>query len=283
MSKPEPDDFPQDQEQLERFIDGLMTPEEESTFLDSLDKPEEAINQRERQSEIDASLRRMFKFEPIEQQELIDQIAASPQLTADSNTARNDASPENSAANLYHAESARSPDPASKVDSRRSSLVKLALAASLLVATGLALWNFSNLGGITAHFEPRSLAKLYQETIERGYRPYYNCEDDQRFADTFMARQGKSLALTQMPEGTRMLGLSYLGGISRTTTAMLGEVNSQPVMVFVDIAENREQIVDSTQSEPNLNVFVEEKFGLVFCEVTPLESSTMIQYFVESK
>ena len=82
-----------------------------------------------------------------------------------------------------------------------------------------------------------------------------------------------------MPQGTRMLGLSYPGGISRNTTAMLGEVDGKQVMVFVDDADNRDQVIASVDQDSNLNVFPVEKNGLVFCEVTPLSDPKMIQYF----
>ena len=100
-----------------------------------------------------------------------------------------------------------------------------------------------------------------------------------RFADTFEVRHGHRLALSEMPPGTRMLGISYPGGISPNTTAMLGEVDGTPVMVFVDDAANRDQVIESVEQGLDLNVFLVEENGLIFCEVTPLDSARMIQHF----
>ncbi len=82
-----------------------------------------------------------------------------------------------------------------------------------------------------------------------------------------------------MPDDRRMLGLSYLGGMSRDGVAMLSEVEGKRVIVFVDRgdASGIEKAIEST--DPSLNVFVERKFGLVFAEVTPLDSAGLIEYF----
>jgi hypothetical protein len=76
-----------------------------------------------------------------------------------------------------------------------------------------------------------------------------------------------------MPAGSRMLGLAYTGGLSRETTAMLSYVDDQPVMVFVDKAQN--DLHDVAAPDGKLNVFREERDGLVFYEVTPLGESKM--------
>ena len=74
-----------------------------------------------------------------------------------------------------------------------------------------------------------------------------------------------------------MLGLSYLGGTSRDGTAMLGEVDGHQVVVFVDRSSAGQPDV-STEGTEGLNVFVVERDGLVFAEVSPLPESKMIQY-----
>lgn len=255
------DDFKADQ--LERFIDGLMSDKEAEEFLEMTDNAELAIAERDLQFKIDDALRRSFGFSDVEKETLV----RSAQL-----------------------ELLLSP-PAGEVESqttlsqlgslRESPLFKLAIAASLLFAICIGTWMFGGFGRqITPHFNARPVAKIYNETVERGFRPYYNCEDDQRFADTFEFRQGIPLALADLPEGSRMLGLSYLGGISRDTTAMLAEVDGKKVMVFVDVAANRHGLeVAAVSSAPDLNVFVVQRDGLVFCEVTPHEKSTLIEYF----
>jgi hypothetical protein len=72
-----------------------------------------------------------------------------------------------------------------------------------------------------------------------------------------------------MPEGARMLGLAYAGGMSRRTTAMLCYVGSSPVMVFVDRAENDRPALAARPAN-GLRIFRSERDGLVFYEVTPL-------------
>jgi hypothetical protein len=71
-----------------------------------------------------------------------------------------------------------------------------------------------------------------------------------------------------------MLGLSYPGGLSRDTTAMLSEVEGEPVMVFVDRA-SADFAGAAMDADPALNVFRDERDGLVFYEVTPLDSPQM--------
>ena len=74
-----------------------------------------------------------------------------------------------------------------------------------------------------------------------------------------------------------MLGLSYVGGLSPDTTAMLGQVDGKRVMVFVDRAgaDRPEAIVSS---DGKLRVFRQARDELVFYEVTPLERPRMIEF-----
>lgn len=249
-----------DPELLERFIDGLMSEAEAADFLAGLDNPEEALNQLELQSQINDSLCRSFGFEALGEDALISQVSAGLASKVPTEPHVN--------------------SPSLKLDSvSQSPWLKMALAASLLLAIGFATWTFSKPNQIDVHFRPQALASLYLDTKDRGFRPYYNCKDPMRFADTFEVRHGHRLALSEMPPGTRMLGISYPGGISPNTTAMLGEVDGTPVMVFVDDAANRDQVIESVEQGLDLNVFLVEENGLIFCEVTPLDSARMIQHF----
>ncbi len=78
-----------------------------------------------------------------------------------------------------------------------------------------------------------------------------------------------------------MLGLSYPGGLSRNTTAMLCEVDEQPVMVFVDRLGKDEEVADR-QAVPSIewNVFRSVRDGLVFYEVLPFEVLRVAKYLV---
>lgn len=143
-----------------------------------------------------------------------------------------------------------------------------AAAAMLVAAVGLSLWLSG--GRIDEPvFAARPLAEIYRETVASGFEPYYECHEADRFAATFDRRQGMPLALRPLPEGARMLGLSYPGGLSRDTTAILADVQGRPVMVFVDRAEVDQRLAASDVG-PKLNVFRDERHGLVFYEVTPL-------------
>ena len=248
------DDFEADQ--LDRFIDGLMSDTEAEAFLAKQENPNLAIAERDLQSKIDDSLRRSFSFDDVEKEALV-RGAKRKVLTSQ-------------------------PVGRSKFDSlRESQLFRFAIAASLLFVIGMSAWM---MGGFSQQIQAidgaRQLAMIYSETTERGFRPYYNCEDEERFANTFDFRHGIPLALAELPQGSRMLGLSYTGGISRDTTAMLGKVDGKKVMVFVDNAANGDRLnVATANDDPKLNVFVVERDGLIFCEVTPHEAAGLIQYF----
>ena len=251
---------PADSELMEMFIDGLMSNSEAEEFLANTNNRQEALRQMEIQNEIDESLCRSFKFDALSEDVLTEKIMAA--MPSHSPNVSNKSSLLSKLAVV-----------------QESAWFKTALAASLLLAIGLGAWRYSGSEPVEIVFKPRPLAVLYQETNDRGFKPYYDCKDPKRFADTFEARHGQQLALSEMPTGTRMLGLSYTGGISRNTTAMLGEVDGKPVMVFVDDADNRDQVISSVDQDSNLNVFPIEKNGLIFCEVTPLSAPKLIQHF----
>src|SRR5262249_13346397 len=139
------------------------------------------------------------------------------------------------------------------------------------------IWNFDSRPGTVPHFEPVPLAQIYKQTVKAGFEPYYECRDDERFAETFESRQGIPLQLSNMPIGSMMKGLCYPGGLSRETTAMLCDVDGAPVMVFVD-RDEKDRKGAMKNSDPELHVFREERDGLVFYEVTPLDEPTMIEH-----
>lgn len=128
------------------------------------------------------------------------------------------------------------------------------------------------------YFEPTPLAQVYDATVRQGFEPYYECEDAERFARVFSKRQGIPLALLPMPEGSRMLGLSYPGGLSRDTTAMLCQVDGEPVIVFVDRTEADCQLASQKPTSESLHIFRDEHDGLVFYEVTPFDTPRAMQY-----
>lgn len=156
--------------------------------------------------------------------------------------------------------------------SRRNLLFATGLAAA--AAIGWALLSPQNATPITPHFTPTPLAQVYNQVVADGFEPYYECHDLERFRDVFAERQKVPLTLATMTAGSRMLGLSYTGGLSRDTTAMLCEVEGKPVMVFVDaLAADQPEIAPRGAEAAGLNVFRTEREGLVFYEVTPWPES----------
>ena len=77
-----------------------------------------------------------------------------------------------------------------------------------------------------------------------------------------------------------MLGVSYLGGISRSTTAVLFEVNENPVIVFVD-RENSQQdgLLTKTPLDSAIYIHKTKRDGLVFYEVSSLDEPAATMYF----
>ena len=156
----------------------------------------------------------------------------------------------------------------------------LALAACLLVAASFAFY-WLNQPSPSIKFQQVAFADLYNDSVSRGFKPYYDCSDPARFAAEFKRRQGIELKLDNMPTHHSMLGVSYLGGISRNTTAVLFEKNKQPIIVFVDREDSEpdEFTVDEPQ-DATLSVYRTTRFGLVFYEVSNLPEPQMTKYFL---
>lgn len=244
-----------DDNQLDMYLDGEMPQQDVADFLQTVD--EDLLKQTQKtQQQIDDSLRRILSFEDLDQEEITQRVLRQ---------------------NLIGTNSKDQPVDTNRMS--RRSWAQVAVAAAVLLATSLGIWFYSGSSLIEPGFEPRALASLYSEKVESGFQPYYYCKDDARFAETFKVRQGQALALAEMPAGHEMVGISYLGGISRQTTAMLCKVDGQNVLVFVDRAGEPGFEIATADMDDDLNVFVEEKNGLVFCEVTPLDSAQMIEHF----
>ena len=76
-----------------------------------------------------------------------------------------------------------------------------------------------------------------------------------------------------------MLGLSYPGGLSRDTTAMLCMIDEEPVMVFVDrLAADDTELVTSRGDAAAANVFRHTLDNLVIYEVSPWQSAKAAKF-----
>ena len=244
-----------DEDQLELYLDRMMSPEDEAIFKKSID-PHELQHAMELQSNIDDSLKRLVLQLKVDEQAIERQFL-------NANGFGNSTSIKGSSA------------------TKESSLgrwIGLAVAASLMLGLGLGLW-FTESKIVNPVDLPRQVAMIYQEKVDAGFQPYYFCEDPERFARNFENKLGQALALSEMPADRRMVGISYLGGVSRKTVAMLSEVQNEKVIVFVDKegSPGIKKALESTSDD--VNVFVERKYGLVFVEVTPLDSAGMIGHF----
>ena len=240
------DDLPPDP-QLEAYLDGLLSGPERMAFEESLRSDPVRREQVELQSRIDASLARLYPTsEP------------SPAHMAEL-SARFDTAPENAPAH------------------RRVAPWILGVAAAAAAAAVLLAWRPFGTGHSAPFFQPRPVAQLYAQAVTSGFTPYYKCDEPDRFAAVFDRRQGQPLRLLPLPEGIEMLGISYPGGLSRDSTAMLCRVDDQPVMVLVDRAQ-ADQPSAPQNDNPALHIFREVRDGLVFYEVTPFDSARVTEY-----
>jgi hypothetical protein len=230
-----------DEHRLEAYLDDLLDEPERAAVEESLRSDPRLVQQIELQQRVDERLARLFH------------VSAPANGTL--------------AAKLLQR---ISPQPVSHRSWRPAWI-----AATLAAAASLA-WVIAGMPFPRGHvdeplFAARPLADIYHETIKHGFEPDYECREADRFADTFARRQGVPLKLLPMPEGSRLLGLSYPGGLSRDTTAMLCRVDGKPVMVFVDQAA-KDKSLAAEHADPQTHVFREERDGLVFYEVTPFNA-----------
>jgi hypothetical protein len=237
-------------DRLEAYLDGVMDESERAAFEAEINRDPRLAAEVALQAKLDAAVGRQFP------------VVAPTALHLESMQ--------------KHFENV-SP-PFYKLSGWRALVPYAVVAAVFLIAFGLWGPRWSPLNREPT-FTAVPLAQVYHQTVKDGFEPYYECHDDKRFADTFESRQGIPLHLTEMPEGSMMKGLSYLGGLSRETTAMLCDVEGEPVMVFVDRAE-KDRLEAAKESDSELNIFRAERDGLVFYEVTPLDKPTMTKHMV---
>ncbi len=242
------------EDKLQAYFDGLLPPHEHSEVKQLLDGHPEILRQVELQAKIDDATRRLFQ--PGDPEERRIQEAAGPPHTR---------------ACGVQVDTVR--------DKRRRKAVVRVLVASItaVIVWGMAWW-FSD-DRPEPFFEPRPLVTIYRETVKNGFRPYYYCRDEERFAETFRKRQQIPLVLAKLPEGSRMLGLSYPGGLSRNTTAVLCDVDGKKVLVFVDRLSEDTPIARQGE-DATLNVIRAELDGLVVYEVTPLDRAVISKHLV---
>jgi hypothetical protein len=243
------------QPNLEAYLDGLLEPAEHAAVEAQLRSNPRLAEQVELQTRIDASLRSTFPPEEAP-------IGAVRALLA----SRSEVAPPEP--REFHGTSHYK---------RVRQIAAVGLAATLAwVVVG---WQLNRRAIEDPYFEPQPVAMVYQQVVERGFEPYYECREADRFASTFERRQGKPLRLAELPPGSHMLGLSYAGGLSRETTSMLCRVDGEPVMVFVDRL-NRDLPLAGQHDESSIHVHRDARDGLVFYEVTPFAEPRVLEFLL---
>jgi hypothetical protein len=241
--------------ELDAYLDGLLDPIERAAFEQRLRAHPELEREIQEFTELDARVKRIFPPEQVAEthiEDLIGNQSSSQQSTV-------------------------IPDPQQRSLSVALRAALIGLAAAL--AWVLVVWQLGEQDAETPFFEPQPVVQVYQEVLNNGFEPYYECRDDKRFANTFLRRQGQALSLATLPSGSRMLGLSYAGGLSRETTAMLCRVEGEPVMVFVDQLEKDLPLaIEHDASKTKVHRVARD--GLIFYEVTPFDDSRVIEYLV---
>jgi hypothetical protein len=235
-----------DRPNLDAYLDDALSASERAQMAREISINRELQAEVELQSRIDDSLRRSFSS------------AVPEDLLA---KLRGSTTPE------------RNVPPARR---RRLMLAVTALAAMLV--WGVFGWQYLASRSKAPRYNPNApLATIYETQLAAGFRPKWVCDDDREFASTFLTRQGQGLLLGAMPKDSKMVGLTYCGGISRYTTTMLARVGDAPVMVFVDriSADTHPRL---PPGERKLHLFRKELASLVLYELTPLEQPRVMDY-----
>lgn len=271
---PQSDDARRD-DRLEAYLDGLLDDAQAAAFARSLQEDPALARQAALQARIDGALGRLFGVES-PSHDAVTAALASALGKLDARPSDVETRPEMATpAAAPSTRAARRADQRDGANAKRLTWAAAVLAAAAAIGGVLAAFPWGGAQRNTPLFAARPLAEIYRDAVTHGFEPTYECKDAERFAATFSERQGQPLQLLEMPPGTRMLGLAYVGGLSRQTTAMLCRVEGKPVMVFVDRAEADQQIAPDN-SDAQLHVFREARDGLVYYEVTPLDKPRVV-------
>ena len=236
-----------DRSNLDAYLDDMLSASERARVAREISASSELQAEVELQGRIDESLRRSFSPAAVPE-ELLAKLRGSTV-----------------------------PDRNSSLLRRRPLILAVTSLAAMLV-WGVLGWQYLAGRSKVPHYNPNApLATIYETQLANGFRPKWVCDNDREFASTFLTRQGQGLLLRDMPEGSKMVGLTYCGGISRYTTTMLARVGDVPVMVFVDriSADTHPSL---PPDEHTLHLFRKELGSLVLYELTPHEQPRVMDY-----
>ncbi len=127
-------------------------------------------------------------------------------------------------------------------------------------------------------YKERMVAAIYRDSVNRGFKPDWFCEDEKQFAETFDERQGQGLLLQPLPNNIRMAGLAYLDGLSENATCMLAWVEEKPVLLLVEVTRRIPEYLLEDVEGDDLQIFTRKLKNMTIVEVTPFSESRVAEY-----
>jgi hypothetical protein len=123
--------------------------------------------------------------------------------------------------------------------------------------------------------------EVYREQVANGLKPSWTCKDNKEFGDYFQGRLGHRLWLKfeEVPAVTKLLGVSFTGGVSETTIGVLAKVEDQPVIVLADRAATRWEHPMLKYAQ-GLHVYQRQVGQLVLYEVSPFSEPRLLDLFM---
>lgn len=261
---------PADAELLELYLDGQLSGErlmEAKKRISQVPAMQRAAMQQER---INHSLKKQFQPPAVSEAFLQTLLAGGTQPNESLNEP---------VAEAVVVAPAKPPSDAQARRQRRMQI--LAIAASLAC---VAMWSsfgwdqLKQLWQPNGGYEQLTVAQVYRDAVEQGFKPDWLCEDDQEFAKTFADRQGEGLLLKPLPEGIRMAGLAYLSGFTPQATSMLAYVEEKPVLLMVGRKDLVSEASLAINSEQGISVFTRQLGELMLVEVTPFDKPRLLDF-----
>lgn len=149
-----------------------------------------------------------------------------------------------------------------------------AVAALIALTFGLKLiW--SNFGP-AAPLTPPTLDEVYYAQVAAGFEPYWTCDSDEQFIDTFQRRLGQPL-LAHAPANAGTWGLAYAPVFSSRSVLVLVESDGTRAVVVVDRRDTNQRPRRTTPS--TLHVFSRDVGDLVLYEITPADEAHCLELF----